>query len=65
MDGSAIKAIKTKELFVLFSDKSILLPASFNDQMIYFQSKLIVKTEKIMLSKVRLQETYDKTPGGT
>jgi len=60
MDGNAIKRMDVKELSGLFADKHLLMSASCNHQVINFLSKQIVKIEKTVLSKVKLQETYKK-----
>jgi transposase len=60
MDGNAIKAMNAKELSDLFSDEHLLMSANCNYQVINFLSKQIVKIEKSVLSKVRIQETYKK-----
>jgi transposase len=60
MDGNAIKRMNVKELSGLFADKHLLMSASCNHQVINFLSKQIVKIEKAVLSKVKLQETYKK-----
>jgi transposase len=60
MDGNAIKRMDVKELSGLFTDKHLLMSASCNHQVINFLSKQIVKIEKTVLSKVKLQETYKK-----
>ena len=60
MDGNAIKAMTVKELSGLFTDEHLLMSASCNYQVINFLSKQIVKIEKTVLSKVRLQESYKK-----
>ncbi|MCP4411656.1 MAG: IS110 family transposase [Gammaproteobacteria bacterium] len=60
MDGNAIKRMDVKELSGLFADKHLLMSASCNHQVINFLSKQIVKIEKTVLSKVKLQKTYKK-----
>ena len=60
MDGNAIKRMNVKELSGLFADKHLLMSASCNHQVINFLSRQIVKIEKTVLSKVRLQEGYKK-----
>ena len=60
MDGNAIKTMKVKEILGLFSDEHLLMSARCNHEAINFLNKQIVKIEKTVLSKVKLQEAYKK-----
>jgi transposase len=62
MDGNAIKRMNGKEILGIFSDEHLLMSARCNHEAINFLNKQIVKIEKAVLSKVKLQEAYKKLP---